>query len=334
MRYLILAASAMAFLPALTAPAMAGPFTSRSGSTALVATCPSVALGAVCTPGYVLGSNDFGPGVVGTEDYNPNQFGLDSHSYAILRPAPGSLSNGSAIAFSVTDPASDLPVLKTGAFTRQNELGRYATSYSFMSTLSAFTYTGTEALPLSLIGSIDYRLDFAPIDYGNPLGAGSFPGSVGGIKARLVIGTESLYQGVTLSPDALVCGAAGVLASAGAESTYSGYYSGWGGTSQNLSLGLDASTACSGGGPVIIQPGDNFYVYAFLQTLAVQGATVDATNSFHVIFSPDTPQSVIDAFSAGAQAVGVPEPASWTLLIAGFGLTGAAMRRRRIVSVA
>ncbi len=30
---------------------------------------------------------------------------------------------------------------------------------------------------------------------------------------------------------------------------------------------------------------------------------------------------------------GVPEPASWTLLIAGFGLTGATMRRRRIASV-
>nr|WP_310522913.1 PEPxxWA-CTERM sorting domain-containing protein [Polymorphobacter sp.] len=31
---------------------------------------------------------------------------------------------------------------------------------------------------------------------------------------------------------------------------------------------------------------------------------------------------------------GVPEPASWALLIAGFGLTGAAMRRRRNVAVA
>lgn len=35
----------------------------------------------------------------------------------------------------------------------------------------------------------------------------------------------------------------------------------------------------------------------------------------------------IDNFSMSAQAV--PEPASWAMLIAGFGLTGAAMRRRR-----
>ncbi|PZN93158.1 MAG: PEP-CTERM sorting domain-containing protein [Alphaproteobacteria bacterium] len=33
-----------------------------------------------------------------------------------------------------------------------------------------------------------------------------------------------------------------------------------------------------------------------------------------------------------ALAVGVPEPQSWTLLIAGFGLVGAAMRRRKTVA--
>lgn len=35
-----------------------------------------------------------------------------------------------------------------------------------------------------------------------------------------------------------------------------------------------------------------------------------------------------------AVATFVPEPASWAMLIAGFGLTGAAMRRRRAVAVA
>jgi hypothetical protein len=35
-----------------------------------------------------------------------------------------------------------------------------------------------------------------------------------------------------------------------------------------------------------------------------------------------------------ASLLGVPEPASWAMLIAGFGLTGAAMRRRRRATVA
>lgn len=38
--------------------------------------------------------------------------------------------------------------------------------------------------------------------------------------------------------------------------------------------------------------------------------------------------------SAPRVSPGVPEPASWALLIAGFGLTGAAMRRRRVRVVA
>jgi hypothetical protein len=37
----------------------------------------------------------------------------------------------------------------------------------------------------------------------------------------------------------------------------------------------------------------------------------------------------IVSFSAG-----VPEPASWAMMIAGFGLVGAAARRRRTVAVA
>jgi len=44
--------------------------------------------------------------------------------------------------------------------------------------------------------------------------------------------------------------------------------------------------------------------------------------------------SVTDSgFDAGGTGA-VPEPASWAMLIAGFGLTGAAMRRRRVTAVA
>lgn len=46
--------------------------------------------------------------------------------------------------------------------------------------------------------------------------------------------------------------------------------------------------------------------------------------------------SVIDSFDPHFTAVGVagavPEPAAWLLMITGFGLTGAALRRRRVVS--
>ena len=323
------AAIALAMAPAIVVPAnAAGLFTSRSASQALVANCPSGPLGNVCNPNYVFGSNSF-PGYTGVEDYHPTQFGFGAESYAILKPTPTSLSNGSAIAFNVLDPGSKLPSLKAGSFTRANELGRYTTSYAFSSVLAAFTYTGAEAQPLSLVGDIDYLLSFAPINYGLPFAPGSFPYSFGQIRGRLVIGSEELYQGTTLQPDAMVCGATGVLASGSGFSGIGGYASGWGGTTHGLNLTLDASTACGGGGPVMINPGDNFYVYAFLETLAIQGAGVNATNSLNIDFAAGTPQSVRDAFAVGAQAVGVPEPANWALLIVGFGLTGAVMRRRQ-----
>ena len=39
-----------------------------------------------------------------------------------------------------------------------------------------------------------------------------------------------------------------------------------------------------------------------------------------------------DAFVEAAVGPGIPEPATWALMIGGFGLTGAALRRRRAIA--
>ncbi len=306
-------------------------FTTRSSSTAIVGNCPGASTNQSCNPGYVLGSGDFSP-YVGTEDYQPTHFGAESASYARLLPPGGTFSYGSAISFSLTDPASDLPVLKAGAFTRPNNLGKDATSYSYISTLSAFTYDGPDALPLPLVGNIDYFITFAPINYAAPLAAGSYPFSFGQLRSRLVVGTADLFQGTALNPDALTCGSANVLASAGAFNGVGGYASGGG--RQDLTMTLDVSTGCDGN-PLTLQPGQQFYVYAFLEALALRGATVDATNSFHVNFLPNTPPALQQALISGISPVlSVPEPGSWAMLIIGFGLAGGALRRRRHLQAA
>jgi hypothetical protein len=41
------------------------------------------------------------------------------------------------------------------------------------------------------------------------------------------------------------------------------------------------------------------------------------------------PGTTITVMANVLPAAGVPEPATWTLLIAGLGMTGAALRRRR-----
>ena len=308
-------------------PATAVTFGTRSGSTAIVANCPSGPLGGVCTPGYVPGSNNFGPGVNGIEDYNPNKPNLTSQSFARLMPPTGTLSYGSATAFVLPD-ADRLPVLKAGAFTQPNELGRYTTSYAYMASLAAYTNTGSEALALPLVGDIDFIISFANIDMANPLGPGSFPYSFGNLSAQLVIGTEAMYQGGAINPAAWVCGEQGVLAAALGSRGVAGFNVA--GATQNLVLSLDASNSCGGGEPVMIAPGENFYVYGLLQVLALQGATVNATNSFNIGFAPGTSQTVIDSFAVSATPVNVPEPASWAMLIGGFALVGAMARRRRV----
>jgi hypothetical protein len=45
--------------------------------------------------------------------------------------------------------------------------------------------------------------------------------------------------------------------------------------------------------------------------------------------SPNWAIDILNVDSVTTQAVTVPEPASWAMLIAGFGLTGAVLRRRR-----
>lgn len=71
------------------------------------------------------------------------------------------------------------------------------------------------------------------------------------------------------------------------------------------------------------------------QTHVVTGGTgvfAGASGSFfssgQIVFAGGPPQ-VTQSFSGVLDAPGIPEPASWALMIGGFGLAGTALRRRR-----
>ena len=55
-------------------------------------------------------------------------------------------------------------------------------------------------------------------------------------------------------------------------------------------------------------------------------------SDMYIICSPLPGRTAFLAHFDGPGIAGVPEPASWAMLIAGFGLTGSAMRRRRAVA--
>ena len=126
----------------------------------------------------------------------------------------------------------------------------------------------------------------------------------------------------------------------------------FGGTNGYLSLGvLGGRNALlfSGGGSAIVEAGGRF-----LSSVVIAGdwsslanRTAAAFNSnFNVLdnfsfdgtntrFTVETSNYLLGQnpqISFALLGGGVPEPASWAMLIAGFGLVGAAARRRRVVS--
>ena len=97
-----------------------------------------------------------------------------------------------------------------------------------------------------------------------------------------------------------------------------------------------------GGGPVSVQPafstGYSVYYSTYVSNAPWQhirfGFTAGSSGALRPFLSVDGGDNVgplIDNFSLSATG-GVPEPATWGLMIAGFGLAGGALRRRRPVA--
>jgi hypothetical protein len=213
----------------------------------------------------------------------------------------------------VTFGGLDLPVLKGASVSGSTErMGLNEFGYQ------SYTNTGSAATPFSVTGTLD-------ID--------SFSGTPGGIFAGGAIVTSYVE---VLDPSVLTgisdvsslfnlfntgCGDSGVMAAS----------TGGGGTLVNggaPSPTFTTTTSSCSNTPLMLAPGQTVLVVAGLQLLTNQGGSIDALDTFTTNFTPDAGVNVAE-LTPGAVILGVPEPATWAMMLTGFFALGSVLRRRR-----
>jgi hypothetical protein len=129
------------------------------------------------------------------------------------------------------------------------------------------------------------------------------------------------------------CGTSGALAVGGATANMTAP------TGSTQFLGV-STQACGDLDTFLLDPGETFYVWARLSVLRAAGGVTDASHTFNVNIAPEAQGAVEDLLPSLALADGsnlivptdapVPEPATWAMMLLGFGAAGAILRRRRV----
>lgn len=232
-----------------------------------------------------------------------------------------------------------LPVLKAfaaGGLTGSPP-GPFTIAVNLATVLGVQGYTNTGAnglvIPLNAFtGLVDYQI------FGSP-------GTVG---AGLAITTSAVLDPAIANqwwqPNATPgsfgqfaggCGTSGALAVGGATANMSGAS----GSTQFLGV---STQACGGADTFLLDPGETFYVWARLSIVRSAGGITDVSHTFNVDIAPEAQDDVAAFLPSLALADGsnlivptnapVPEPATWAMMLLGFGAAGAILRRRRVAA--
>ncbi|PZN97219.1 MAG: hypothetical protein DCF31_01355 [Alphaproteobacteria bacterium] len=192
-----------------------------------------------------------------------------------------------------------------------------------MLAFQTYLYTGPSGTPFSLSG------DLHIVDSSNNPTDGALPG--GAIYSQyLAIWDTAILGGLTSADDIFnnffysPCGTPGVLAAASGGGALPG-----GETSFSLT-----TVSCSGL-PLLLTTGQTVLGVAGMQLPVNRGGFADSTGTFLTRFGDDlTPEQIATIQTNVVSGIvmynaTIPEPASWALLVAGFGLVGGALRRSR-----
>ena len=260
-------------------------------------------------PGQSISSSVYGGGmgIGGSTEFNPS-------------------SANRAWSFVTFDSNLDLPEIK--AFTQAGGNVRMN-----MNTIAFQTYTwnGTAPTDFSITGAL-HVVDSSTNSLGGALPGGAIYTQYVGVWNPSVIAglttPQQLFTALFYAP----CGVSGVLGAgisggslAGGEATFT------------------STTSACAPGSLTLTPGQSVLVVAGLQLPVNRGGFADSSATFLTRLGDDlAPEvqtqiaaSLTSAIDQGAGiaipgSVGsVPEPQSWAMLIAGFGLVGTTLRRRR-----
>ncbi len=199
-----------------------------------------------------------------------------------------------------------------------------AFNFGYAQAYQAYTWNGASGIDLNVstfIGRLDYTAGGAPgssfVRASLAIIDGSLRGSQAIQDAWGTVGQFGSFNATCGTPGAIGLGTTGTLTSLGPVSTL-------------------VSPTC-GVGTFHLEPGQEFFVQSRLFAGHFGGGYTDASHTFSVEISPDAPIEIQEALARNlSQSPGslapVPEPATWALMIGGFGLAGAMLRRRRAVA--
>ena len=291
---------------AFSVAAQAMPGTVGSATLGTQRSCSLVTAAANCDgtgPGQFINARLYGGGVGvgGLTDFNPS---AGNRAWSDVR-------------FSA---ALDLPEIRAAT----SSLGQVRININSIA-FQTYTWRGAAPTLFSLTGAL-HIVGSSTNPGGGALPGGAIYSSYVGIwDPSILTGLatpQELFNSLFFSP----CGNPGVLGA-----------SGIGGNLPGGEASFVTTTAACAPGSLLLAPGQSVLVVAGLQLPVNRGGWADASATFTARLGDDLTVetkdaltvSLASAISQGAVVTGVPEPTSWAMLIAGFGLVGATLRRRR-----